>query len=328
MSSPAPVYVAGLERSGTSLMYALLASHPSIAMTRRTNLWTYFYERYGDLREPSNLDACLDVMRRYKRLVVLEVDWERLRSEFMRSDRTYPELFALLHGQVAERMGRSRWGDKSLNTEKYTPAIVSAYPDVRIVHMLRDPRDRFASVIARWKVRRGGVGAGIGEWMGSARLAERFQRDYPLNYRVVRYEDLVTQPEEVLRDLCSFLGEPYSDRMLEMDGAASFRDQGSNSSYGQREAGVISADSIGKYRSVLSLGQAKFIEHIGGDLMEHFGYPLDRPELDRGAVVGYITVTRPVETVRFRAWQVQQARRDRVGRVVPSYRLVESGDRT
>ncbi|MFN2221113.1 MAG: sulfotransferase, partial [Candidatus Promineifilaceae bacterium] len=44
-----PVYVAGLERSGTSLMYALLASHPRIAMTRRTNMWTHFYNQYGDL---------------------------------------------------------------------------------------------------------------------------------------------------------------------------------------------------------------------------------------------------------------------------------------
>ena len=32
-----PVFVAGLERSGTSLIFALLASHPNIAMTRRTN---------------------------------------------------------------------------------------------------------------------------------------------------------------------------------------------------------------------------------------------------------------------------------------------------
>ena len=34
--SQGPIYIAGLERSGTSLIYALLASHPNIAMFRRT----------------------------------------------------------------------------------------------------------------------------------------------------------------------------------------------------------------------------------------------------------------------------------------------------
>ena len=50
-----PVYIAGLERSGTSLIYALLGSHPSIAMTRRTNLWTHFYGQYGDLGQPKRI---------------------------------------------------------------------------------------------------------------------------------------------------------------------------------------------------------------------------------------------------------------------------------
>jgi len=40
-----PIFVAGPERSGTSLLFALLASHSQIAMTRRTNLWKHFYEQ-------------------------------------------------------------------------------------------------------------------------------------------------------------------------------------------------------------------------------------------------------------------------------------------
>jgi hypothetical protein len=50
----------------------LLASHPNIAMTRRTNLWTHFYGQYGDLADDANLDRCLDMMMRYRRLQVLQ----------------------------------------------------------------------------------------------------------------------------------------------------------------------------------------------------------------------------------------------------------------
>ena len=37
-----------------SLAFALLASHRNISMTRRTNLWTYFYGQYGDLADDAN----------------------------------------------------------------------------------------------------------------------------------------------------------------------------------------------------------------------------------------------------------------------------------
>ncbi|MGH9260048.1 MAG: sulfotransferase, partial [Acidimicrobiales bacterium] len=52
----APLFIAGPDRSGTTLMYALLASHPDVSMVRRTNMWRYFHGRYGDLAEPANLE--------------------------------------------------------------------------------------------------------------------------------------------------------------------------------------------------------------------------------------------------------------------------------
>ena len=170
-----PIFIAGLERSGTSLIYALLASHPNIAMTRRTNLWTHFYDQYGDLGNDANLERCLAMMMRYRRVQKLEPDRERLVADFRSGPRTYARLFALLEEQFAARLGKPRWGDKSLNTERYTDEIVAAYPHARIIHMLRDPRDRYASSKTRWETRRGGIGAGIAEWLASSayRRAQR-----------------------------------------------------------------------------------------------------------------------------------------------------------
>src|SRR5688572_30172389 len=147
-----PIYLAGIERSGTSLMYALLASHPNIAMTRRTNLWSFFYNQYGDLSQRENFERCLAAMMCYKRLLKLRPDPERLRHEFWLGAPTYGQLFALLEQQHAEQLGRPRWGDKSLNQERYVDQIFAAYPNARIIQMIRDPRDRYASALTRWKV--------------------------------------------------------------------------------------------------------------------------------------------------------------------------------
>jgi hypothetical protein len=317
------VFVAGLERSGTSLMYALLASHPQIAMTRRTNLWTHFYGQYGDLGDDTDLDRCLDTMMRYRRLVKLRPDPERLRREFRAGERTYGRLFALLCQQHAEQLGKPRWGDKSLDTERYARPIFDAYPEARILHLIRDPRDRFASSLTRWQRRRGGIGVGTAEWLASARLALRNARDHPGAYQPIRYETLVSAPEVTLRQVCDFIGEPFAPEMLSMQGAPEFAGRGSNSSYGQRTPGAITTTSVGRFRDVLSPRQIAFVQWLARDEMAHFGYepdPVPLPVLGR---VQFALETVPVENARLLAWRVREAVRDRRGRPVPAYRLVE-----
>ena len=274
-----PIFIGGLERSGTSLMYALLASHPNIAMTRRTNLWRYFADQYGDLADDANLDRCLAKLRRYKRIAKVEVDFVRLRADFIEGERSYGRLFGLLEEQAAEREGKARWGDKSLNIERYTPRLMAAYPGARVLHMIRDPRDRFASVLARWKQRRGDVGAGTAAWLWSAQLAREYVEAFPGQYRVVRYEDLAADPVGELGDICRFIDEPFDPGMLSMQGAGGFRDGGSNSSYGPRDVGVIAPDSIGKFRSVLSPRQISVIQHLAGDQLSAFGYDIEDVKL-------------------------------------------------
>jgi hypothetical protein len=316
-----PVFVAGLERSGTSLMFALLASHPSIAMTRRTNLWTHFYEQYGDLSVPRNLDRCLDMMTRYKRLVVLEPDPVRLRREFLAGEASYGRLFGLLEEQYAQRLGKPRWGDKSLNTERYADPIFTAYPGARVLHMVRDPRDRFSSSLVRWKTRRGGVGAGTAEWLSSVRLAERNQRRYPDRYRIVRYESLVGKPEEMLREICAFIGEEYTPEMLSMDGGGSFA-EASNSSYGRRDPGIISTDSIGRFRDVLSPRQIASIQSLARGEMSSLGYELEPVPFSVTSRLRLLAADLPLEYGRVITWRTREWIRNRRGRPVPGYRLV------
>jgi hypothetical protein len=317
-----PVYVAGAERSGTSLLYALLASHPNIAMVRRTNLWTYFNNRFGDLSKPENFERCLAMMRQYKRLVIHNLNFERLRSEFLEGERTYGHLIALVGKQFAEKAGKPRWGDKSLDTERFADAIFASFPAAKIIHLIRDPRDRYASALKRWKVNRGGVGAGIAVWLDSVKFAERNKQRYPENYLIVHYETLANQPEETLQKICEFLGEEYTPLMLSMMGAKTFRDQGGNSSYGQRAPGQISTHSIGRFREVLPHRKIAFIQWVAGQKMLAHGYDTDPVRLDLSEKILFAAFDLPVNLVLFFAWQMNEWIWDRRGRTVPPYRIL------
>lgn len=317
-----PVYVAGQERSGTSLMYALLASHPNIAMTRRTNLWTHFYDQYGDLSQPDNLDACLRMMQRYKRIRPLKLDPARVRREFLQGEQTYGRLFAIIEGHYAERLGKSRWGDKSLHTERYADAIFAAYPRATILHMMRDPRDRYASALTRWEVNRSGVGGGAAVWLSSVKLAKQNQKKYPDHYKIVRYETLASEPEATLQEICSFIGEPYEPVMLTMNGAKSFRDEGGNSSYTTYEPGRISTRSIGRFRQVLSNRQIAFLQMLCSKEMKTLDYEPDNIELSAQETIIFYLLNVPDNLVRMTAWHLREAFLNFKGRPVPSYRII------
>jgi Sulfotransferase family len=300
-------------------MYALLASHPRIAMTRRTNWWTYFNGRFGDLSDDANLSRLLDTMLRYRRHRKLEPDRDRLWRDLRNGPPTYARLFALMEAHHAERLGRPRWGDKSLHTERYADIVFDEFPLATIIHMIRDPRDRYASVIKRWKRVRGGIGAGTAAWMGSVDVGERNAARFPDRYRVVRYEDLASAPEATMRAVCDLIGEPFVPEMLEMRGADTFREAG-NSSYGTIPEGTISTKSIGRYRSVLRPEEIAFVEARAGAHMRRRGYELDAPRVNR---IRYRLVDYPVNLAKMVGWRAREKAYDLTGRDPQTHTLVE-----
>jgi hypothetical protein len=246
-----------------------------------------------------------------------------LRRDFWAGDPTYARLFSLLEEQYAQRLGKPRWGDKSLNTERYAEPIFAGYPGARILHMIRDPRDRYASSRTRWGGRRGGVGAGTAEWLSSTRLARRNERRYQNQYKIIRYETLATKPEETLREICAFIDEEYSPRMLSMEGAPRFRQQGSNSSYGRLDRGVISTQSIGRFRQILAPGEIALIQVLAKEQMASFNYEAEATRLLIHQRFRLALGNVPLELARFVAWRTRERIRDRFGRPVRAYRLVE-----
>jgi hypothetical protein len=320
-----PIIVTGADRSGTTLLYAILASHPEVSMVRRTNMWRWFYGGYGDLDDPVNLDRCLDAMTRYARMSVLEPDVEAIISAFRVREPTYGQLFSVMHEQLAERRGRSRWGDKSLHTEHHAAEIFGELPQAKMIQLVRDPRDRHSSVARRHADSQIGVGATTGRWLASVRVgqanAERFGDD---RYRIVRYETLANHPESTVRELCEFLQLRYDPEMLEMRGVTDRADYSGNSSFEQIAPGVISTRSIGRYNEVLEPSTTRVIETLGRRWMKLHGYSPADVELSPREAVRFWGLEVPSAAVRSLGWRavrVMQARH----RQPPSHRLDRTG---
>lgn len=316
-----PILVTGADRSGTTLLYMLLASHPRIMMVRRTNLWRWFDGKFGDLSDPGNLARCLDVMVRYERLSALSPDPATIIPEFKAGKPTYGRLFEILFSQQAARLGVPRWGDKSLHTELSADRVFSEWPGARMIQVVRDPRDRYVSVLGRADVGTSRNISIVARWLRSTRAAIRNMERYPDRYMVVRYEDIVAEPEARTRRVCEFVGEEFVPSMLDMRGGDQRSREGGNSSFDELAPGVISTRSVGRYKTMLPARQIAFIETVCGSLMDEFGYASDSPELNAADKLRHLGDVID-GAVRIPAWLVRERSRERRA-VAPDHRLME-----
>jgi hypothetical protein len=320
-----PIFIAGPDRSGTSLMYALLASHPNISMVRRTNMWRYFHLRYGDLSQSTNFERCLTDMVRYNRMKHLQPNPDRIRCEYWEGKPSYGRLFSLFHQHNAERIGKSRWGDKSLHTEHYADRVFAEFPNAKILHMSRDPRDRYASVKKRHGQNLNRVGASTGRWLFSMQAAHRNLDRYPRQYMIVRYEMLAQDTENTLKQICAFINEDYSPAMLTMEGASQFRDSGGNSSFGTIAPGTISTNPVGRFRTVLSAMETYFIQTFTRQEMIYLGYQFEDLHLSNRDQLAY-ALNLPVNVIRMHSWMILTASEIRRGEPIPRKRLLDIDD--
>ncbi|HET6380046.1 MAG TPA: sulfotransferase [candidate division Zixibacteria bacterium] len=309
MTSDAPIFIGGPDRSGKTLLSAVLGSHPRIAISPvGSNMWPFFYRRFGDLRDDRNLDRCIAAMLRYRHVAFLAPDPEWLRREMRRGDRTYARLFGLVQQQYARRLGKPRWGDQTGLIERWADELFASYPGMRMIHVLRDPRDRYEASLEMWPKGRLRAGGATARWNLSAELAERNLRRFgESRYRVLRYESLVCDPEGTARALCDFLGEEFVPSMLELAAMPGVRAK-LEAAGGPRDGeGLISPAFIGRYRGRVPPDELAFLERHTGRWMARLGYEPDPSSRAVRRRPGYWLRTEPSNLARMLAWRWREA---------------------
>jgi hypothetical protein len=263
-----PIFLGGPARSGKTLMRWMLSSLPHVAISRRTGMWPRFYGRFGDLGRSENLERCLQAMLAHKQVAALAPDLDRIRREFKLGPPSYARLFALVHEHYAQRCGKDRWGDQTGLIERFADPVMAAYPEAKIVHMIRDPRDCYQAVLEREPRKPDMVGRITGRWLTSVALAGRNRQRYPGRYKVVGYESLVTSPEQTMREVCSFLEEEFRPSMLMLEGVRRYEDL--RAAVGGRSP--ISTAYVGRFRARLDPCDLAFIQKVAGKQMLALGY--------------------------------------------------------
>ena len=88
------------------------------------------------------------------------------------------------------------------------------YPEGKLISLVRDPKNWFPSASRHRPKRYSDLEKGINQWLESAQAAVRNKEKYGENVCIIRFEDLISKTESVMRYLSNFLGIEFDGMML------------------------------------------------------------------------------------------------------------------
>jgi Sulfotransferase family len=287
-----PIFVGGVNRSGTTLVARMIGSHRSVAVPP-TELLFFGRGWHGPLSGRADFERRLREIVSSGRVREWGLDAEALVARSRALPPTPRSLLALVLEAYRRRAGRPRVGEKSVLNERRLGLLERWFPDFRLVQMVRDPISTFAS----GRNGQHGVGHALEwarVWSSSASVAARAERNRHL---VVRYEDLVEDPARVALELCAFMGvPPDAERMVAL---ADYREK-ENSSFdgvdrGAEYRGAVRRRDALDRRSTVRRWERRAIARVCGSLAEELGYDLGEPAPrapDRLVLFGALAVAR------------------------------------
>jgi len=291
----------------------MLAAGEEIAIPPESHFLGYLYHRNRgrlrawtpDLTRQAVADAVGDAHFREWELPP-ELVWAEVEEA---SPASYAEAMACVYQAYAKREGKQRWGDKTPHYVFELDVLQGLFPGMRVVHLIRDGRDVACSHLSlhrsgqHWTA--GSAPAAAGWWCAALRAGRAAGRRLGDRYLEVRYEQLVTDPQGTLPEVCAFAGIGYRPEMIQdrraivLPGDPLFA----------RAAGAVET-AARSWRRELTPRQIAEFEAVAAGELEALGYPLSG--IERSPLVEAEARARASGFMGFRRsrrWARQQAHR-------------------
>lgn len=301
-----PIFIIGPHRSGSTFWHNLIAMCPGVLRLADPRFLSHAGQRdfrfflntqARNLSTLEDVNTLVELCFSRKNIPGLEgafwrfegipaVDDPEFRKEVARrimdSDRSLGAIARILLEEITRFSGYERACVKFPVDVGHIPELIKWFPDCKIVHITRDPRalamsksnDPSGTAIKvvehprlAWLIKKISVWLTVLQYRLSAKLHLRFKE--LSNYRLFRYEDLLAEPERILRELCDFIGTDFTNDMLEPQKG---RHEHQPSSLTGKRQKAFDPKAATRWRSVISRVDYWLISCLTGRSMKKLGY--------------------------------------------------------
>lgn len=275
------IQIIGTQRSGSNLLRLILNQFDEISAPHPPHVLKTFgalLDAYGDLNNDNNFKLLARDIADF--VNANPVSWNLRKIEAgellaRARNRSLLSLYEMLYVIKAELDGASIWCNKSMFNEYYAEKIEEEGIHPFYIYLFRDGRDVAASfkntiigpkhiyfIAKAWKNDQERA-LQVRELVGDAR------------FFMMKYEELIRVPEQVLRELSLRLGLAYSTRLLQYYASSESQKTASSGEMWKNVAKPIIANNMGKYRHELSGEEIEIFESVAGECLRHLGYKTD-----------------------------------------------------
>ncbi len=237
------IFVSGALRSGTTLLKLILDNHSQIS---NPGEFDFLFDQITDDGALPDIDSYKEwltgrrIFLAHKLKFGLENDIPTLLSSFIRQLET-------------------KNSELVLNVHRGFHKIPAIFPNARYIHLLRDPRDvGLSSIKMGWS---GNAYYGVDHWIETEvswnRLSSQLNND---QFIELKYEDLVSSPQNELQKICQFLNLEFEQQMLDFSNTSTY--------------GEINQDSLYRWKNELGAEEKRAIEYKISDLLGKKGYEI------------------------------------------------------
>jgi hypothetical protein len=275
--SKAPVFVLGSPRSGTTLLYHMLLSAGNFAVYRtESQVFNLLEPRFGDLRSASNRQKLLAAWLKSRLFTATGLNSDMIGRRVMAECRNAGDFLRTVMEETARSQSVERWADCTPEHLLFIERIKKTIPDALVIHVIRDGRDVALSMEKQawirplpWHKGKDRLACGLyWEWMVQK------GRDSGVglgpDYIEIRFEDLLTRPQDTLKQLGQFIDQDLDYDHIQRVGIGSVSQP--NSSFGVDPTGVFSP--VGRWRSAFSEPELAEFEGLVGVTLKALGYEL------------------------------------------------------
>lgn len=212
-----PIFIVGVQRSGTTLLRLILNAHSEIAIPEEARFLSPILSKdcANKIYTGNELQNLIQYLRKNSQFALWNFDTTDFFNQLEACEEiSVKDLISLMYTSYCNKEGKQIWGDKSLFFGSIE-ILHELFPDARFIHIVRDGRDIFDSWRKMDKTKSNPAVMAL-DWTYKEKSINNAFTHIPANKQLtLRYEDLLKNPQEAVTLVCDFLDIPYEDTLLE-----------------------------------------------------------------------------------------------------------------
>lgn len=228
-----PFFILANPRSGSSLLRIICDCNQYLSIPPECGFMEWLFEDFKnwkaeDCKNEEKLNSLLDAIVNSKKFFTWKVEREELKARMIaRLPGNYQEVVEevyLTYG-AQRKTNILKWGDKNNYYIDRLEKLNAIFPEAKYIHLLRDGRDVATSYLQLLNLKTNSafipqlsnsIENIAAEWDANNKKIQEFLNSRKKeNVCFIRFEDVLQNTEDELRQLCEFLDVPFDKQMLE-----------------------------------------------------------------------------------------------------------------